>query len=181
METSYIIKNAKSFATKAHEGQVRKYTGEPYINHPGNVVDILANLNLGEKRDYILATAWLHDVVEDCGIRNQEIFDYFGNPVAKWVDWLTDNFKVGNRKERKARYCHRLIQAPIEVKTIKLADIIDNTSLIVEYDPNFARVYLAEKRELLEVLKEGDHGLWQRANTQVTQGLLKLTVGGAHD
>jgi hypothetical protein len=42
------------------------------------------------------------------------------------------------------------------VQTIKCADIISNTSSIVMHDPAFARVYLEEKRLLLERLTEAD-------------------------
>lgn len=48
-------------------------------------------------------------------------------------------------------------------KTIKLADLIDNTRSIVERDPKFAQIYLAEKALLLEVLREGDATLWAMA------------------
>ncbi|HET8688145.1 MAG TPA: hypothetical protein VFM18_16035, partial [Methanosarcina sp.] len=47
-----------------------------------------------------------------------------------------------------------------QAKTIKLADLIDNTSSIVEHDKDFAKIYLAEKKLLLEVLHDGDMKLW---------------------
>jgi hypothetical protein len=50
----------------------------------------------------------------------------------------------------------RLGAAPYWVQTIKCADIISNTSSIVMHDPAFARVYLEEKRLLLERLTEAD-------------------------
>jgi hypothetical protein len=62
----------------------------------------------------------------------------------------------GNRKARKAIDRERLAHAPVSAKTIKLADLIDNASSIVEHDKNFARIYLAEKEALLEVLDDGD-------------------------
>lgn len=49
-------------------------------------------------------------------------------------------------------------------KTIKLADLIDNTSTIMKHDPHFAVTYMKEKAKLLEVLKEGDPTLWKMAN-----------------
>jgi len=55
---------AKAFATKCHEDikQVRKYTGEPYINHPAAVVEIVRSVPHTEA---MLCAAWLHDTVED--------------------------------------------------------------------------------------------------------------------
>jgi hypothetical protein len=56
-----------------------------------------------------------------------------------------------------------LAGASPRAKTIKLADLIDNSRSIVERDPDFAKVYLAEKRELLAVLTDGDETLLNQA------------------
>ena len=53
-------------------------------------------------------------------------------------------------------------QAP-EVQTIKYADVISNTKDIRVYDPKFAEVYVAEIKELLEVIDKGDPALYQKA------------------
>ena len=53
-------------------------------------------------------------------------------------------------------------QAP-EVQTIKYADVISNTKDIRVYDPKFAEVYVAEIKELLEVIDKGDPVLYQKA------------------
>jgi len=57
-------------ATLLHEGQKRK-DGEPYINHPLRVTSALVRLNILD--DTILATAMLHDVIEDCNITPEEL------------------------------------------------------------------------------------------------------------
>jgi hypothetical protein len=62
-----------------------------------------------------------------------------------------------------------LAKASPAAMTIKLADIIDNTSTIEFYDPDFAKVYLAEKRPLLDILKAGDPTLWKIALEQITE------------
>ena len=67
----------------------------------------------------------------------------------------------------------RLADSSREVQTIKVADLIDNTPSIVEHDPDFARVYLREKRDLLNVLTLADQGLVDRAWT-----LLREAEGG---
>lgn len=162
---SCMVERARLFATAAHHavGQVRKYTGEPYINHPAEVVGILAGS--GAARPEMLAAAWLHDVVEDTQVGIDIIRTEFGDWVAALVEGLTDISKPedGNRKVRKAiDRAHTAGQSPA-CKTIKLADLISNTRSIVERDPEFAKVYLAEKRLLLEVLRAGDQGLWQQA------------------
>lgn len=153
---------AKQFATLAHADQQRKYTGEPYITHPAEVVELVRGIPHTEA---MLAAAWLHDVVEDTLIRLDEIERVFGSEVAELVDNLTDISKPsdGNRKTRKALDLEHTAQASPAAKTIKLADLISNSRSIAEHDPKFARVYLNEKAKLLEVLTEGNEILLSKA------------------
>lgn len=159
-----IVEKAKEFAARKHAevNQVRKYTGEPYINHPAEVVDIVKTV---PHDDTMLAAAWLHDTVEDTVTTLDEIEREFGLVVAAYVESLTDVSisSDGNRAERKAIDRNHTAKAMPEAKTIKLADLISNSASIVERDPKFAKVYLAEKKLLLDVLKDGDQTLWQRA------------------
>jgi (p)ppGpp synthase/HD superfamily hydrolase len=92
---------ARQFATEAHLGQVRKYTGEPYITHPAAVVALVKTVRHTPE---MVCAAWLHDVVEDCGVPLQEITSRFGHKVADLVEQLTDVSKPsdGNRSKRKA-------------------------------------------------------------------------------
>lgn len=155
---------AKEFATMAHERmhQRRKYTNEPYINHPAAVAEIVRSV---PHTPEMLAAAWLHDTVEDCGIDMDEIHRVFGFEVAALVECLTDVSKRsdGNRAARRAIDRAHTAKASPAAKTIKLADLIDNTRNIAVLDPNFAKVYLPEKLLLLEVLKDGDSSLWAQA------------------
>ncbi|KCB25989.1 hypothetical protein L544_3266 [Bordetella hinzii OH87 BAL007II] len=50
-----------------------------------------------------------------------------------------------------------------------MADLISNTSSIVQHDPKFAEVYLEEKRLLLDVLTKADHRLLKIARSQIHQ------------
>ena len=165
-----IIEKARGFATSAHHAvsQVRKYTGEPYISHPAELVELLREHGIADQQ--MLAAAWLHDVVEDTGVTIDLIECEFGRGVADLVAGLTDVSRPedGNRKARKAiDRAHTAAQSPA-CKTIKLADLISNTKSIVERDPEFAKVYLAEKRQLLEVLYDGDSRLWELASSIVS-------------
>lgn len=161
-----LEQKAREFAIRAHKGQTRKYTGFPYIEHPEAVVEIVRSVPHTEE---MLAAAWLHDVVEDCGVSIFEIREEFGDITANLVDWLTDVSKPedGNRAKRKNLDLLHTMEAPPEAKTIKLADLIDNTKSIVKYDPDFAKVYLKEKRALLAILVQGDQTLWEKANKNV--------------
>lgn len=166
---------AFDFATAAHAGAVRKYTGMPYITHPIAVADIVRAV---PHTDEMLAAAYLHDVVEDTDVTLDEIEDKFGREVAELVYWLTDTTtpEVGDRRTRKATYRAHLAGAPNAAKTIKLADLINNTESIVEHDPKFARVYLAEKAELLTVLEGGDLNLLALAKNILAEGWRTLGV-----
>ena len=143
---------AMMFAREVHKDQRRKYTGTPYADHLAEVAGIVATVDSSADT---LATAWLHDSREDQGITGEEVEHRFGMRVAVGVSLLSD-FETGNRAERKAASRARLAEAPGWVQTIKCADLISNTSSIVQHDPKFAAVYLEEKRLLLEVLTKAD-------------------------
>lgn len=161
---------AYTFALAAHTaiGQKRKYTGEPYIIHPMEVAATVKTVP-GHTEEMV-AAAYLHDVVEDTDVGIDVILHLFGATVAEYVRLLTDPPKVEggpNRKERKRHDRERLSGAPSEVQTIKLADLIANTTSIVQFDPKFAVTYLEEKRLLLEVMDKGDAELHARATAIV--------------
>ncbi|WDF72268.1 HD domain-containing protein [Novosphingobium sp. KACC 22771] len=156
-----IVLDACAYATRMHAGQQRKYTGEPYVLHCLEVVRIVAAL--------------LHDVVEDTEASIEDVRNQFGEEIARGVAWLTDVSRPddGNRAVRKTIDRDHLAQAPADVKTVKLADVISNTRSIVDHGDGFARVYLREIAALLEVLSEGHPELLQRAKAEVARGVAK--------
>lgn len=160
--------HARIFATAAHAavGQLRKYTNEPYIVHPAEVVSIVRSVPHTEA---MLAAAWLHDVVEDTGVTIETVRAEFGTEVADLVSWLTDVSRPedGNRAHRKARDREHTAAAPAEAQTVKLADLISNTRSIMAHDPKFAVTYLEEKRALLAVMTRGDATLMSIARRHV--------------
>ena len=153
---------ALDFATAAHTGQKRKYTGEDYIVHPMEVAEIVKTVAYTPE---MIAAALLHDVVEDTDASLEDILHRFGSAVADLVRDLTDVSQPedGNRAARKALDRAHTALASASAKTIKLADLISNSRSIVEFDPNFAKVYLKEKALLLDVLTEGDEILLKKA------------------
>lgn len=161
---------ASVFAAVRHgeAGQVRKYTGEPYICHPAAVASLV---RVVDHTPEMLAAAWLHDTIEDTDTTADELRDEFGREVADLVVMLTDVSKPGdgNRATRKALDRAHIAEASPAAKTIKLADLIDNTDSICSHDPDFAAVYLAEKRALLGVLEDGDATLWAAADLIVSR------------
>jgi len=163
-----VVERARIFATAAHAAvsQRRKYTNEDYIVHPAEVVSIVKSV---KHTPEMLAAAWLHDTVEDTGLAIDDIATEFGDAIASMVYWLTDVSKPehGNREVRKAIDREHSANAPPDVQTIKLADIISNSSTILHYDPKFAKVYLKEKQLLLAVMNKGDSELLVRAHSIV--------------
>lgn len=160
--------DAVIFAERYHLGQVRKYTGEPYVNHCKEVATIL--LDHGVRCPDMIRAAVLHDVLEDTNAKLWQLVERFGSVVANYVWWLTDQYTSEaypelNRAQRKALEAKRLADAPHQVKTIKLADLISNTSTIVMCDPGFARVYLKEKRRIVESFNQPlvNQSLWLTA------------------
>jgi (p)ppGpp synthase/HD superfamily hydrolase len=161
---------AMTFARQVHAEQKRKYTGNPYADHLAEVCGIAMSVgwHVAEIHpDKFMATCWLHDSIEDQGVNPEEIRRQFGDEVALGVLALSD-LEEGNRAERKAASRARLAKAPSWVQTIKVADLISNTSSIVQHDPKFAVTYLEEKRLLLDVLTKADPRLVAIARRQAT-------------
>ena len=177
------IEQAQQFAHQAHDSikQVRKYSGQPYWTHTDKVAAIVASV--GGTEDMVCA-AHMHDILEDVYPLNPEysparISLLFGLPVASLVAELTDmytkeSYPKLNRKARHELENERLGKIAVEAKTIKLADLIDNTSSIVEHDKGFAKVYLKEKLALLPYLSEGNSDLLNRAALQTLAGFQAL-------
>jgi (p)ppGpp synthase/HD superfamily hydrolase len=158
-----IEQYAIRLAVKAHHGQVRKYTEEPYIVHPLKVANLVSKVPHSPE---MIAAALLHDVVEDTEVTFDDINNLFGLEVTKLVWMVTDQSRPGdgNRATRKEIDRKHLAKANPTAKTIKLADIIDNSKDIIKYDPKFAAVYVKEARALMEVLGEGDSTLFEIAD-----------------
>lgn len=164
-KSQQLINWACDFAEYAHAEQKRKYTGEPYIYHPIEVAQIVSSVTDDVNA---ICAAFLHDAVEDTWVNIENLKDQrlgFGIDIANLVFWLTDISKPldGNRKTRKAIDREHISKAPPLAKTIKLADLISNSRSIVNHDADFAKVYMAEKKLLLDVLTEGDSKLYAMA------------------
>lgn len=167
------------FATEAHGDQKRKYTFEPYIEHPKRVAETVRSVPHTSEMIY---AAYLHDVVEDTPVSLEEIEKRFGKEVAQLVSELTDeyvkeNYQHLNRKQRKKKEVERQAKISDQAKTIKLADVIDNTKDIVKNDRDFARKYIPEMDALTEVLLGGNPELLEKARKEIQKGKEILNLG----
>ena len=161
------------FAQKAHKKQTRKYTQEPYFNHPLKVACIVSQVI---ENDEVWAAALLHDVVEDTPATLGQIKQLFGQEIESLVAHLTNTSTLadGCRKIRKEIDRRQIAGASPEAKTIKIADRIDNLGSVVRHDPKFAKTYLAESKKLLDVLKDGDLSLWIQLDTLIKRSEPKI-------
>jgi (p)ppGpp synthase/HD superfamily hydrolase len=166
-----FVEKARELAKEKHKDQKRKYTGEPYFNHCEEVANILRTESANYKDSKLaIAAAYLHDVLEDTETTFEELVSKVGYEVANLVREVTDVSKPsdGNRKIRKEKDRLHLAEASAAGQSIKLADLMSNSRSIVEHDKDFAKVYLAEKQKLLEVLIHGDLLLFHKAVTLLT-------------
>lgn len=173
---------AMELARKVHAFQVRKYTDNPYVDHLAEVAGIAMSVgwhNAEIHPDKLLAVCWLHDCVEDQGVNPNELGDLFGLDVMAGVVMLSD-VEEGNRAERKAASRRRLHASPGWVQTIKVADMMSNTSSIVKHDPKFAKLYLEEKRLMLAALDKADPHLRAMAVHQLHHSEDLLGVVSPH-
>ena len=130
-ESVEIIRQAFAAAAVAHAGQYRK-SGEPYVHHPAEVAIILANLGLD---DTTLASALLHDAVEDTGMTTEDVAAGFGPTVASIVDGVTklERLRFDSREAQQAATIRKMVMAMAKdwrVLVIKLADRLHNMRTI---------------------------------------------------
>ena len=121
------LEQAYRVAEAAHEGQVR-LSGEPFIEHPVAVTQILADLRLDTTT---LTAALLHDTVEDTTITTEGLAEEFGEDVARIVEGLTklDRLQFKTRELAQAENVRKMIVAmsgDIRVLLIRLADRLHN-------------------------------------------------------
>lgn len=113
-QNATLVAKAAVFAARAHEGQLRTGTRFPYISHPLGVGHIL---RMHYPDDAPLeAAGYLHDVLEDTGVTEEEMRTRFGDDVTDLVVGVTNK---GNWSLEDYRDNHRVLR-------LKAADTLDN-------------------------------------------------------
>jgi hypothetical protein len=122
------VVNALVFATMAHNGQVRKGNGEPYIIHPLHVATDVARYNLGET---MIKAALCHDVVEDTTFTEADcraaVGDDATDVLMKVTKWWPDNTPADRKLANKAAYYAVICGCPNAIN-LKLIDRMNNMS-----------------------------------------------------
>lgn len=122
-----LFRKGHAFAAKAHQGQKRS-SGEEYIIHPMNVAATLIKLNMDI--DSVIA-GFLHDTIEDCDVKPEQIEKEFNKEIAQIVVGLTkiSKIKFKTKEESQAENFRKMVVAmaqDLRVIIVKLADRMHN-------------------------------------------------------
>jgi GTP pyrophosphokinase len=140
-----LLRRAYVFSAIEHKGQVRR-SGEPYLVHPLEVADILADLRL----DVVaVAAGLLHDIVEDTPTSIDKIRELFGEQVAHVVEGVTklSGLQFASSEERQAESFRKMLLAMVDdirVILVKLADRLHNMRTL-HYLPEDRRTRIAQE------------------------------------
>ncbi len=189
-----LLNRAYVFSLQAH-GSQKRASGDPYFSHPIEVAGILTDLHLDAET---IATAILHDTIEDTVATPEEIARLFGPSVARLVDGVTKLSKIEaqTENERAAENLRKFLLAmsdDIRVLLVKLADRLHNMRTLhhiakPEKRRRIARetmdIYapLAERIGMYEFMKEMQtlafEQLEPEAYESISRRLEQLKVGG---
>jgi len=152
-----LIRKAWEFCVQHHRGQMRA-SGEPYIVHPLEVAEVLAEMKMDSTA---IAAGLLHDAVEDTPATSEEIENGFGDQVAHIVEGVTkiDKIQFANREDRQAENVRKMLLAmvtDVRVVLIKLADRLHNMRTLEHLQPDRQE---AIARETLDIYAPLAHRL----------------------
>jgi guanosine-3',5'-bis(diphosphate) 3'-pyrophosphohydrolase len=134
MNSTALIVRAAAFAAQKHRNQRRKdVDASPYINHPLALADVLAN-EAGITDSIALASALLHDTIEDTDTTIEELTSTFGAVIANTVAEVTDDKELPKAARKRMQIEHAAhISTP--AKLVKLADKISNVRDVASNPP----------------------------------------------
>src|SRR6202789_2325078 len=132
-----IIRRAWEFCVQHHSGQLRA-SGEPYVLHPLEVAQVLAEMKLDSTA---IAAGLLHDAVEDTPVTTEDISEQFGEQVAHIVEGVTniDKMQFAHREDRQAENVRKMLLAmvsDVRVVLIKMADRLHNMRTLQHLPPD---------------------------------------------
>ena len=152
-----LIRKAWEFCVQHHKGQMRA-SGEPYIIHPLEVAEVLAEMKMDSTA---ISAGLLHDAVEDTPATSEQIEADFGDQVAHIVEGVTkiDKIQFANREDRQAENVRKMLLAmvtDVRVVLIKLADRLHNMRTLEHLQPDRRE---AIARETLDIYAPLAHRL----------------------
>ncbi|MEG2322160.1 MAG: bifunctional (p)ppGpp synthetase/guanosine-3',5'-bis(diphosphate) 3'-pyrophosphohydrolase [Bacilli bacterium] len=122
-----IIKQAYEFAFLKHSGS-KRLSGEDYITHPLNVACILSDIHADTNT---ICAALLHDVIEDCGVKEDELETLFGSEITQLVLSITKINRLNFSGDNEAIIANQRkilvgLTEDVRVIILKLADRLHN-------------------------------------------------------
>jgi GTP diphosphokinase / guanosine-3',5'-bis(diphosphate) 3'-diphosphatase len=144
-----LLNRAYVYAMKAH-GNQKRASGAPFFSHPLEVAAILAEMRLD---DATIATALLHDTIEDTATTRGEIDALFGREIGTLVDGLTKIKKLDlvTKKAEQAENFRKLllaISSDIRVLLVKLADRLHNMRTLGHMKPAKRKIIAEETMDI---------------------------------
>ncbi len=144
-----IVKNALQFSIEMHKNQKRK-SGDPYVVHCIDVANILIDWNMDVTT---VASALLHDTVEDTDVTIEKIRESFGDDIAFLVDGVTkvDNIIFKSEEHKQAENFTKLflsLAKDLRVIIIKFADRLNNMQTIEHLSPKKRKEIATETKEI---------------------------------
>jgi guanosine-3',5'-bis(diphosphate) 3'-pyrophosphohydrolase len=141
-----LLNRAYVFAMRAH-GPQKRASGDPYFSHPLEVAGILTDLRMDTAT---IATALLHDTVEDTDTTIQQVHESFGPEVAGLVDGVTklSQLEVFSERTQQAENFRKLMLAmsnDIRVLLVKLADRLHNMRTLSHLKSESSRMRIASE------------------------------------
>ena len=172
MEFSRIY-SAYAFAEIKHKGQLRKFTDEPYFNHPLRVATMISKIS---HKEYMIKSSLLHDVIEDTNTTYYDIKRLFGNKTAKIVSELTiDESKKKDLGGKKNYLVYSINKMSSDAFTIKLVDRLDNVQYLSDdrTPEDFRKWYVKETFWVLNNIKKSPNDVQLSLINDINKELLK--------
>lgn len=151
LNNPHFLTETRKLAIKLHGQQ--KYGNLPYVFHLDDVAKLAIEYHL---KDCVQA-AFLHDLIEDCGVSREQIEEYTNKEIADMV-WAVSGFGK-NRKERKEDIIKKLYEYPKAIN-LKMLDRLANMRHAKENNNPIFNMYLEELKDYMPLFKLGDAKLY---------------------
>ncbi|MCQ2364436.1 MAG: HD domain-containing protein [Akkermansia sp.] len=168
MTDSTLISRAAAFAARAHAGQTRRGSDTPYYTHVEAVARRVQELcEQGQADPAMVAAAYLHDTMEDCGTTHDELTALFGSDIADLVAELTNDDEKKHRMGKETYMVDKLSHLTPRALTVKLCDTLSNISDCPT--PTQAATYASIQRRL----QAAPPATWNNTHAQLSSAIIK--------
>jgi (p)ppGpp synthase/HD superfamily hydrolase len=168
IEHEPLVNQALAYARKKFAGRRHKFSGDEYLKHPIRVAEQLQAMGYAPN---VVASAVLHDAIEDTDAHFSNLSDAFGPTVAELISeitWDVDEMRSAGRKEYIVRKLNRISDRAF---SIKLIDRLDNVRQLRHAPPEMARRYAAETYYILENLERDLSPAQEKVVDQISRAI----------